>query len=127
MDLPTTRHCCPVDNRSGVYRILRNGKRPPVDKPVFRRGVGAYIGPNIIWGQRSSNQDDKDTNLPPAHSPHRTQTPLHSGTSGQEVGHCQRDQGQGEFSRPLDETVTYDSSEELDEGEFQRLIDEWLQ
>ena len=127
MDLPKTRHCCPIDNRSGVYRILRDGKRPPVDNPVFRRGVGAYIGPNIVWGQRGSNKNDKDTIFPSTNPPYRAPTPLYSGASGSETNYNQGNQGQGQSSRSPNEVITHDDSEELDEGEFQRLMDEWLQ
>ena len=127
MELPKTRHCCPIDNRSGVYRILRDGKRPSVDNPVFRRGVGAYIGPNIVWGQRSGSKNDENADFPQAYSPHRTQTLLHQGTGGPEVNYGPRDQRQGEPSGSFNEAITYDSSEELDEGEFQRLINEWLE
>ena len=127
MDLPTTRHCCPIDNRSGVYCILRDGKRPSVDNPVFRRGVGAYIGPNIVWGQRGSNQNDEGTNVPQTYPSHRTQTPFHQGTGGSETNHSPRNQGQGKPSRPLDEITANDDSEGLDEEEFQQLMNEWLQ
>ena len=124
MDLPKTRHCCPIDNRSGVYRILREGKRPSVDNPVFRRGIGAYIGPKIIWEQQSSDKDDESASVPSTYPTYRTQTPLYPGISGPEENHNAGYQGQGEPSRSPDEVITDGNSEELDEGEFQRLMDE---
>ena len=52
---------------------------------------------------------------------------FHQGDGRPETAYSQRIQGQGESSGPLDEITTYDSSEELDEGEFQRLMNKWLQ
>ena len=98
-----------------------------MDNPVFRRGVRAYIGPNIVWGQRSRNKNDKNTILPSTNPPYRAPTPLHSGTSGPGISCNQGNQGQGESSGSLDKIIAHDDSEELDEGEYQGLIDEWLQ
>ena len=47
MDLLKTRHCCPINNRSGVYRILRDGKRPSVDNPVLEEVSGPISVPRL--------------------------------------------------------------------------------
>ena len=127
MELPQAGHYCPIDNRSGVYRMLRNNKGHTVDAPVFRRGVGAYTNTDVIYRQRGSNQDDENTGVSSPDTSHRTQAPLHTRISGSKITYYQWDPREGESSGSLDKTVTYDSSEELEEGEFQRLIDEWLQ
>ena len=106
--------------------MLRNSQRHPVDSPVFRRGVGAYINPYVIYGQRGGHKNDEESGIPPSDTPHRAQTPLHSGTGGSEVSYNQRDPMEGESCRPFDEIITNDGSEEMDEGDFQRLIKEWL-
>ena len=93
----------------------------------FSRGVGAYIRPNIVWEQRSSNKNDKNTILPSTNPPYRAPTPLHSGTSGLRINYNEGNQGQGESSGSLDKIIAHDDSEELDEAECQRLIDERLQ
>ena len=97
-----------------------------MDVPVFRRGIGVYANPDVIYRQRSSNQNDESTSIPSEDSPYRASTPLYPGTSGPTINNSQRDTGEGEPSRPFHEIITHDETEEMDKGDFQRLMEEWL-
>ena len=107
--------------------MLRNCKRYSVDTPSFRRGVGIYGNPDFICGQRGNHKDDENPDFPSTNSAYRTQASFHSGNGGPESNCSQRDPRQGESSGPFNKAIAHDNSEELDESEFQRLIDEWLQ
>ena len=73
-----------------------------------------------------SHQDDEEPSIRSTDTPYRIQTPLHPGASGSEIDHSQRDPREGEPCRPFDEVITNDGSEEMDEGDFHRLMEEWL-
>ena len=127
MEFPEAGHYCPVDNRSGVYRMLRNNKRHSMDAPVFRRGVGAYTNPDLIYRQRSSHEDDENPGVPSTEPAYRAQTPFYPRDGRSEISNYQRDPRERESCRPFDEIVTNDGTEEMDERDFQRLMNEWLE
>ena len=126
MELRKAGHYYPINNRSGVYCMLRNNERHQVDILVCRRGIGAYTNTDLIYLQQRSHQNDKITSISPTNSPHTTHTPFHSGNGGTDISYSKRDPENGESYRPFDETVTNDEYEEMDEREFLRLIKQWL-
>ena len=106
--------------------MLRDGEGHPMDRPVLSRVVTWHLNPDTIRGQRGSHQDDKNANIPSANPPYRTQTPFYPGISGSETDLSQRNPRQREPSGSPNKTTPDDELEEMDEGDIQQLIDEWL-
>ena len=118
-----TGNNCTVDNRSRVYRMLRNGQRPEMDTTT-PNGVRDTADCETLHGQRGGNQINENTNLPLQNPPCRTQMALHQGNGGPETTHSSGYSWEGEPSGCTYQTSTNECDQQMEDGDMQRLMDE---
>ena len=108
--------------------MLRNGEGHQVAATTF--GGDNSLQKNtggIVCRQRSCNQVNQDTNLPPSEPTYRTPTPLYQGIGGPEVGYNERDNWEGEPSMPTNQTPADGQTNGMDEEVmFEKLFNEWI-
>ena len=91
-----------------------------------------------IFGQRSGNQTNEDTDIPQENPPYRTPVPLHTGTSRSWEDTTQRDYREGQSIRHPDENPTNEFRQRMDdeararieamtEEDWEKVFEQWTE
>ena len=123
MDIKTTRDNGPVDNRSRVYRLLRNGQRPEMGTTTHD-GTRHDPSCETLHRQRSSDQTYENSNIPSPNPTCGAQVALYPGTSRSEVAHSSRDSREGESGRHTHEINTNEYRQPMEEEGMWNVTDE---